>query len=180
MIDASEIIQTKRLSLRKPEMEDAQAIFDVYASDTRIGEYIAWPIHRTLDDTLQFLEFSDSEWARWPAGPYLIFSRDGALLGSTGLAFESSTVASTGYVLAVDAWGHGFATEAACAMKDLAKQLGVTRFYAYCHTDHDPSANVLLKCGLKPEGLKNNHAVFPNSKLGVAQDVLQFSCDLSQ
>ena len=161
-------------------MDNAQAIFDVYASDSRIGEHIAWPIHRTLDDTLQFLEFSDSEWARWPAGPYLIFSRDGDLHGSTGLAFESTTVASTGYVLAVDAWGRGIATEAACAMKDLAKQLGVARFYAYCHTDHHPSANVLLKCGLKPEGVRKRHAVFPNSKPGIAQDVLQFSCDLSQ
>lgn len=179
MIKAPDSLETKRLLLRKPVVDDAQAIFDAYASDARIGEYIAWLIHRTLDDTLEFLEFSDSEWAHWPAGPYLIFSRSGKLLGSTGLAFESANVASTGYVLAVDAWGNGFATEAAWAMKDLAKDLGVTRFHAFCHTNHQPSANVLLKCGLKLEGIKKEHAVFPNLHPGVAQDVLQFSCDLS-
>lgn len=180
MIKAPDAIETNRLLLRRPSFDDAQAIFDVYASDARIGEYIAWPIHRTLDDTMQFLEFSESEWARWPAGPYLIFSRDGDLLGSTGLAFESPTVASTGFVLAVDAWGNGFATEAACAMKDLAEQLGVSLFHAYCHVDHHSSANVLLKCGLVSEGVKRNHAIFPNLKPGVVQDVLQFSCELSQ
>jgi len=180
MIKAPDAIETNRLVLRRPELDDAQAIFDVYASDARIGAYIAWPIHRTLDDTLEFLEFSESEWARWPAGPYLMFSRDGVLLGSTGLAFESPAVASTGYVLAVEAWGNGFATEAACAMKDLAKQLGVTRFHAYCHVDHHSSANVLLKCGLLAEGVKRDHAIFPNLNPGVSQDVLQFSCELSR
>ena len=88
-------ITTDRLLLRKPTAADAKAIFDRYASDPMVCHYLAWPMHRTVDDTLAFLEFSDAEWARWPAGPYLIFSKGGDVLyGSTGLAFESPTLAS--------------------------------------------------------------------------------------
>jgi RimJ/RimL family protein N-acetyltransferase len=55
-----------------------------------------------------FLAFSEAEWNRWPAGPYLIECQGNRkLLGGTGLAFETPTVAATGYVIARNAWGHG-------------------------------------------------------------------------
>ena len=45
---------------------------------------------------------TDAEWQRWPAA-YLIENREsGRLLGGTGLAFETSFRAATGYVLARD------------------------------------------------------------------------------
>ena len=82
-------LHTERLELRKPEAADAAAIFDRYAGDDRVGRFLAWPIHRSLEDTELFLSFSEAQWAEWPAGPYLVF-RDEALIGSTGLAFEST------------------------------------------------------------------------------------------
>ena len=101
-------IRTERLFLKRPLADDVPAIFSRYASDTAIGRYIAWPVHESTEDTLEFLRFSDSEWNKWPAGPYLIFSSDrSTLLGSTGLGFESATLASTGYVIAPDSWGRG-------------------------------------------------------------------------
>jgi RimJ/RimL family protein N-acetyltransferase len=170
---APAVIETQRLLLRPPKQEDTRAIFRRYASIPEVTRYLAWPRHRTLEDTLDFLEFSDVEWQRWPAGPYLILSRDGVeLLGGTGLAFESATRASTGYVLAREAWGHGFATEAVRAIVPLAQQLGVEVLYAVCHPKHDASRRVLEKCGFRLEGTLRDHTVFPNLRPGVAQDVL--------
>ncbi len=84
-----------------------------------------------FEDTKAFLTFSDAEWSRWPVGPYLIESRsEHTLLGSTGLGFEAPLTAVTGYVLARDAWGKGYATEALTAIVDIAKKLvssGCTR-----------------------------------------------------
>ena len=51
-------IETARLVLQKPEAEDAEAIFERYAGDDRVGRFLAWPIHRSLDDTRLFLNFS--------------------------------------------------------------------------------------------------------------------------
>src|SRR5579871_1802325 len=101
---APERIQTARLRLRKPVPADAGAIFSRYAADPEVTRLLSWPRHHSVDDTRAFLAFSDEEWERWPAGPYLIESRATLeLLGSTGLAFDNDTDAATGYVLARDA-----------------------------------------------------------------------------
>ena len=108
-----ERVETTRLVLRKPERGDAAAIFARYASDAKVTRWLAWPRHTTLQTTHAFLDFSDSEWLRWPVGPYLIESRQNRqVLGSTGLAFDTSDCAATGYVIAKDMWGNGYATEA--------------------------------------------------------------------
>ena len=102
---------------------------------------------------------------RWgvPAGPYLVESlADGRLLGSTGLSFETSYRASTGYVLARDSWGMGYATESLRAMMEVARGLGVERLYALCHIAHPASARVLEKNGFVLESTLRRHSVFPN------------------
>jgi RimJ/RimL family protein N-acetyltransferase len=166
------VLETARLLLRRPRPDDARRIFERYANDPRVTRYLGWPTHYSLADTEGFLGFCDAEWQRWPAGPYLIESRaNGVLLGSTGLGFDSSTQASTGYVLARDAWGHGYATEALVAMRDLAARLHVARLYALCHPDHRASAHVLEKAGFALEGTLPAHAEFPNLNPGVKSDV---------
>lgn len=167
--------RTRRLLLRKPQMSDASAIFSEYAGDVSVGKYLAWPIHRTLDDTEEFLRFSENEWSRWPAGPYLILDADeSTLLGSTGLAFESEDCASTGYVIGSRHWGNGYATEALEGVTRLSQAAGVTRLYALCHPDHPDSQKVLRKCGFHLEKTLANHCVFPNQPTMEKQDVCCF------
>jgi RimJ/RimL family protein N-acetyltransferase len=132
-------IETARLILRQPHMGDAAAIFDRYAGDSEVTRFLGWPRHRTVRETEAFLQFSAQQWEQWPAGPYLILSRtDRQLLGSTGLGFQTSHEAMTGYVLAKDAWGHGYATEALTAMIDVAPRIAVSRLCALCHPEHRP------------------------------------------
>jgi len=174
---APESIQTARLLLRKPVLADAEDIFRRYSSDPAVTRYLSWPNHRSVHDTRAFIAWSDSEWQRWPAGPYLAFALDNRpepLLGSSGLAFQTSTRAITGYALAQDAWGHGFATEALSAMVELARETGVHRLDAACHAGHGPSAHVLEKCGFRLDLTLHESAEFPN--LGSAKcDVLSYA-----
>ena len=105
-VKAPEKIETARLLLHHPTANDIQAVFVRYAGDPEVTRFVAWRRHTSIADTQSFFEFSEAEWDRWPAGPYLVRSRaDGELLGSAGLAFDSQSQASTGYVLAREAWG---------------------------------------------------------------------------
>ena len=170
-----ERIETSRLVLRRPVPSDAEAIFTVYASDPEVTRYLSWPTHCTVSDTRGFLAWSDGEWERWPAGPYLALLReDGRLLGSTGLAFRSSECAATGYAFARFEWGHGYATESLQAMVDLARDLGVLRLEAICHADHRPSAHVMEKCGFRSLGTRRDDSEFPNLAPGRKSDVLSY------
>jgi ribosomal-protein-alanine N-acetyltransferase len=173
---APERFETARLILRRPTVEDAPEVYQRYANDVEVSRYLAWKLHQSSAMTRAFLEFSDTEWERWPGGPYLIESReDGRLLGGTGLAFETSYRASTGYVLAKDAWGQGYATEAVQAMVEISRTVGVARLYALCHVDHARSARVLEKCGFIREGVLQRYLEFPNLAPGQPADVYCFA-----
>jgi [ribosomal protein S5]-alanine N-acetyltransferase len=181
-VKASENIHTERLLLRRPKRSDAHAVFNRYASDRNVTRYLSWPTHRSIADTLAFLAMSDDEWQRWPAGPYLVHTRDngipGSLIGSTGLFYKSPTRAVTGYVFAKDAWGLGYATESLQAMVDVAQQTRVARLEAICHAEHAPSAHILEKCGFTREEVHREHFVFPNLKPQKKCDVFSYVRDL--
>jgi RimJ/RimL family protein N-acetyltransferase len=173
---APERLETARLVLRRPVAADAEAIFARYSSDPEVTRFLSWPRHASPDDTRAFLAFAESQWDRWPAGPYLVESRvDGSLLGGTGFTFETPHRAVTGYVLAKDAWGRGYATEALLAIVDAAPALGVRRLEALCHPEHRASWRVLDKCGFAREGTLRRYAEFPNLAPGEPSDVLCYA-----
>ena len=173
---APPLVETPRLVLSAPVAGDAELVFQRYASDDDVTRYLGWPKHRSVADTQGFLAFSAVQWEREGAGPYLIWARaDGQLLGSTGLGLEPGGQAITGYVLATDAWGKGYATEALTAVVDVAADIGVRRLYALCHPEHQASARVLEKCGFTREATLHRHTVFPNLAPEEPGDVLCYA-----
>lgn len=176
---APEVIETQRLILRRPVASDAEDAFERYASDPDVTEYLAWPTHTTPEDSLRFIEFSDGAWNSSPGGPYLIELRaTGMLLGSAGFAFEGQRSASVGYVLAKDAWGHGYATEALRALLEIAAKMGISRLRAYCHSAHRATTRVLEKCDFAVEARHVRHTIFPNLGTNEPQDVLCYVAEL--
>jgi RimJ/RimL family protein N-acetyltransferase len=173
---APERVETQRLILRRPLASDAEAIFSRYASDPEVTRLVGWPMHRSLDDTRAFLAADREQWERRSVGAYLIESREtGALLGSTGLYRDDSGAAMTGYVLARDAWGHGYATEALGAMVLTARGLGLPRLYAYCHPENAASIHVLEKCGFIREDALVRDQQFPNLSPGARGDSFRYN-----
>ena len=178
---APPLVQTPRLILSAPTAADAELVFQRYASDDNVTRYVGWPTHRTVADTQGFLAFSAAQWAQEGAGPYLIWARaDGQLLGSTGIGLEADGQAVTGYVLATDAWGKGYATEALAAVVDVATDIGVRQLYALCHSQHRASSRVLEKCGFSRDGSWDRPLEFPNLAARQPQDVLCYRRSLSR
>lgn len=176
---APELIETARLILVRPRMGDAAEIFARYASDPEVTRYLGWPRHRSVEETRAFLALSDSEWERWPAGPYLIRARAGdRLLGGTGFSFETPDRASTGYVLARDSWGLGYATEALAAIVEAARSIGVATLFALCHPAHRASQRVLEKCGFARDLRAAGTYEFPNLAPGSLQEVCRYEISL--
>jgi ribosomal-protein-alanine N-acetyltransferase len=169
-------IETDRLLLRRPVAGDAEAMFARYAGDPAVTRYLGWRTHASVADTQLFIACCNAEWRESGVGPYLIQSReDGELLGSASLRLMSAQQAAAGYVLARDAWGRGFATEALHAIRGLALRLGVVRLTAMCHPEHRASWRVMQKCGFTREGIFRAHAQFPNLAPGIAGDVLCYA-----
>jgi ribosomal-protein-alanine N-acetyltransferase len=159
---APRVFGSARLAYRRPVANDARMVFERYASDATATRYMAFPRHRSLEDTRAFIAWSDAQWNADGVGTYLLFDpATGTLLGSTGLhRTESPERAALGYILAPDSWGRGLATEALGAMVGLAGRLGHVAVEAPCHPDNLASRRVLEKGGFVESGRRDH--LFPN------------------
>ncbi len=170
-------VDTARLLMSAPRPDEAAEILERYAGDPEVTRYLGWPTHHAVAATDGFISFSTAQWEREGMGPYLIRDRDTKLLlGSTGLGLATiGTVserhrAMTGYVLARDAWGRGYATEALGAMVSLAQSIGIITLSALCHPEHHASVRVLEKSEFARDLRWTRQVVFPNLAPG-PQDV---------
>jgi RimJ/RimL family protein N-acetyltransferase len=128
------VIETERLLLRKPVLEDARAALDL-ATDPVAMAFLGG-VH---PDAAADPEFAVRRWLeRWDAndcGPFMLVRReDRRWLGRCGvLVWDSRTWTHTtfaeagefaqpelGWALASEHWGRGYATEAARAVRDWA------------------------------------------------------------
>lgn len=57
-----EIIETPRLSLRRPIAADAIAIFEGYAQDPEVTRYLPWQPHKQIHETDEFLDRCAAGW----------------------------------------------------------------------------------------------------------------------
>jgi RimJ/RimL family protein N-acetyltransferase len=160
---ASEIL-TERLCLRRPVIDDAAEIFARYGQDPVVTRFLSWSPQKTVADAVAYLEKLISDTAQGRRYGFLIFSRQsGQLLGSVGGAIDNHLV-QFGYCLARDAWGRGFATEAATAFLQAAQNLsGICRIQAFCDVENRSSAHVLEKIGLEREGTLRRYMMLPNT-----------------
>jgi RimJ/RimL family protein N-acetyltransferase len=167
-----EQIETSRLLLRWPVEADAADIFTRYASDADVTRFLTWAPHASVTDTLEFLQRTraDENLFNW-----LVYLRDGGpLLGSIGCKSDGQMV-QFGYCYARDAWGHGYATEAARALVRVwLSDPAVWRVQAFCDPENTASAHVLEKAGLRCEGTLRNYMLTPNLS-DVPRDVLCYS-----
>jgi RimJ/RimL family protein N-acetyltransferase len=113
----------------------------------------------TPDLTREFLDRALKAQAQWPR-PEVVLAierkSERRLIGSIGLRMkdEANRSADIGYVLNRKYWGHGYMTESACAILEVAfKQLKLHRVWATCDTRNRSSYRVMERLGMRREGL---------------------------
>jgi RimJ/RimL family protein N-acetyltransferase len=144
------VLETKRLALRAPQLEDAKAVA-MLANDRRIAENTARIPHPYREaDATSFIAGANK-----PAGDalFLITLRDGSIMGACGLMLQEETP-ELGYWLGVPYWGKGYATEALHALIDYAfTDLGHAALQAGARVTNPASRRVLEKCGFQWTGV---------------------------
>jgi len=144
-------LETERLVLRAPRLEDAEAIATL-VNDRRIAENtLRIPHPYRLADAQAFIasaSATDGETV------FLITGRDGAVLGGCGIAKLDGETPEIGYWLGVAFWGNGYATEALHAAIDYAfTDLAHEALQAGSRVTNPASRRVLEKCGFQWTGV---------------------------
>jgi RimJ/RimL family protein N-acetyltransferase len=145
--------RTDRLLLRPGWAEDAPALFRAIADEGIVRNLASAPWPYRLDDAEAFLATERSPYE----AAFLVFRRTRGspeLIGTAGFGRLPSSEVELGYWIGRQHWGLGYATEAAQAVVDIARDgLRLRRLSAGHFTDNPASGKVLEKIGFKPTGI---------------------------
>jgi len=155
--------ETTRLLAKPAVVEDAQVIFDEYASDASVAKYMTWKAHRSVDETVEFLTRCERVWIEGSAFPWSLWRKqDGAFAGLIEIRVGTSTV-DLGYALARRWWRQGLMSEAVATVVAWAlAQPTIYRVWATYDIDNVASARLLERVGMEREGVLRRWLVHPN------------------
>jgi RimJ/RimL family protein N-acetyltransferase len=158
-MDASSLIETERLVLRKPHREDAADLALAYA-DPETVRFIGDGRTATLAEVEEGIEEWLRRWDSWGMSLFSIERReDGCVVGRAGfLRWDPETwevggdEVELGWLLAREHWGRGYATEAALALRDWAfKDRDLTRLISLIQHENVRSIRVAERLGERHE-----------------------------
>jgi RimJ/RimL family protein N-acetyltransferase len=158
-----EILETRRLRLRKPKTTDAARIFAAYGQDSDVAHYMIWRPHTDVEQTRDFIRGCVESWKGDHRLPYVIVHAvDDEPIGMLDARLHEHMV-DIGYVLAKCEWGRGLMPEAIEALVNtLLSTAGIFRVQATCDVDNKASRRTLEKCGFKQEGRLERYTIHPN------------------
>ena len=161
----TQTIETQRLILRRFTTDDADDMFNNWASDPEVTRFMTWPPHQSVEFTKSLLskwiaDYEDGGYFNW----VMEYRETGEVIGNISVVRlrEDIDAADIGYCMSRRYWGRGLMPEAlGGVMEYLFDVVGLNRVAA-CHDVNNPkSGRVMEKAGMIREGIlrqagKNN------------------------
>lgn len=150
-------IETDRLILRRYVIEDADAMYKNWASDSEVTKFLTWQPHSSVEVSRSIIvdwlkEYSDEKYYHWAI---VLKDNGNEPIGGISVVHmnEDISMVHIGYCLGRAWWRRGIMSEALKAVTDfMFDTVEVNRVEAR----HDPrnpnSGKVMQKCGMKYEG----------------------------
>lgn len=150
-------IETDRLILRRYKIEDADAMYKNWASDSEVTKFLTWQPHSSVDVSRSIIEdwlkkYSDEKYYQWAI---VLKDNGNEPIGDISVVHmnEDISMVHIGYCLGRAWWRRGIMSEALKAVMDfMFDTVEVNRV----ESRHDPrnpnSGKVMQKCGMKYEG----------------------------
>ena len=150
-------LETERLVLRRFVIEDAEAMFQNWASDGEVTKYLTWPPHDSVEVSKNVLKdwiaaYPNEEFYQWA----IVLKENGDFpigsIGAVNLKNDVSLV-QIGYCLGRNWWHRGLMSEALRTVMDFFFQTVQVNRIESRHDSRNPhSGMVMQKCGMKYEG----------------------------
>jgi RimJ/RimL family protein N-acetyltransferase len=140
---------TPRLRFREMTRDDLD-VMAVLLGDAEVMAH--YPAPKTRREALAWIVWNQRNYAEYGHGLWLIETHEGEFVGDCGLTWQQvddSTKLEVGYHVRRDRQGQGYATEAAVACRDFARDvLGATELVAIIHPDNIASRRTAEKVGM--------------------------------
>jgi RimJ/RimL family protein N-acetyltransferase len=123
-----------------------------------------YPRPKTRDEAAEWIRWNEKNYAGDGFGLWILHTRDGEFVGDCGLTWQTvdgEEHLEVGYHVLPPLQGRGFATEAAAACREFARERGVRRIIAITRPDNRPSQRVAERIGLSMERQTVHHSEAP-------------------
>lgn len=161
-------IETDRLILRQFRIEDAEDMYNNWATDAEVTRFLTWSPHPDINFTKGLLEDWIARYSELTSYNWVIELKEtGAVVGNISVVKlnEKIEAADIGYCMGKAWWGRGIMPEALKAViAYLFEEVGLNRVAA-CHDVNNPkSGRVMQKAGMTKEGVlraagRNNQGI---------------------
>ena len=149
---------TPQLELRRLTMDDAEQMYAHWASDTEVTRFLTWPPHATIDVTRGVLRewvagYASDDFYQWG----IVLNETSELVGTISVVNIDEDVAAVeiGYCLGRAWWSRGIMTEAlGRVISFFFDEVGANRVCAKHDVENPASGAVMVKCGLRQEGVR--------------------------
>ncbi|MDI9488382.1 MAG: GNAT family N-acetyltransferase [Bacillota bacterium] len=150
-------IETKRLLLRRFKESDIPAAYNNWMNDDKVTEFLRWPTHKSIDDTRKVIKdwidlYKNKDFYQWA----IVLKEIDQPIGTISVVNMNDRldIVHIGYCIGSKWWNRGITSEAFLSIIPfLFYDVKVNRI----ESQHDPnniaSGKVMLKCGLKYEGI---------------------------
>lgn len=172
-------LETDRLILRPFKIEDAEEVFNNWASDDEVTKYLTWPTYSSVEMSRSYMEFcingyNEKNVYQW--GMELKNSHE--LIGNISVVKIIDEIDSVelGWVIGRKWWGNGYTAEAAERLLEFFfTEVSVNRICAGHDIDNPNSGRVMQKIGMKYEGTlrqsgKNNQGIVDVANYSVLRE----------
>lgn len=150
-------IETDRLILRRYKIEDADAMYKNWASDSEVTKFLTWQPHSSVEVSRSIIEdwlkkYSDEKYYHWAI---VLKDNGNEPIGGISVVHmnEDISMVHIGYCLGRAWWRRGIMSE---ALKAVTNFMFDTVEVNRVESRHDPrnpnSGKVMQKCGMKYEG----------------------------
>lgn len=164
----TQTLETPRLILRRAQPEDAQAMFDNWASDPEVTKFLTWPTYNTVDTAHRILASWIAEYEKPDYYQWMIECKElGQPIGTISVVEHDDRVekGEIGYCIGRAWWHRGIMTEALNAVIGfLFDRVGMNRIEARHDVNNPYSGGVMVKCAMRFEGVsrasgRNNQGI---------------------
>ena len=143
---------TPRLRFREMTPQDIDLMAGLLG-DPDVMTY--YPAPKTREEAAKWIAWNEANYAKYGYGLWIVETHDGEFLGDCGLTWQKTNGESAelevGYHVRTDRQGAGYATEAAAACRDFARDtLKSPRLVAIIHPENTASRRVAEKLGMQP------------------------------
>ncbi len=150
-------IITERLHLRYVTADDTQRIFDCWASDPEVAEFVTWNAHKSIEDTKAFMDYILKEYQKPDCYRWGIELADtGELIGMIDVVGYHNGSPVIGYSSGKAYWGNGYMTEALRAVVSQLLDDGYETLVIEAVDKNIGSNRVIQKAGFKLIGTRED------------------------